>query len=58
MEAIMKDPILFGDYRAALSETEPRLYEELQDYEVAKALFQVQCSHTLQLELEASVKVL
>lgn len=41
MEAIMRDPILFGDYRAALSETDPRAYEDIQDYDVAKALFQV-----------------
>lgn len=37
----MKDPILFGDYRCALSETEPRVYEDIQDYDASKALFQV-----------------
>lgn len=41
MEAVMKDPILFGDYRLALSETEPRVYEDIQDYDASKALFQV-----------------
>lgn len=37
----MRDPILFGDYRAALNEAEPRVYEDIQDYEASKALFQV-----------------
>lgn len=36
----MRDPILFGDYRTALDESEPRLYEDIQDYDAAKALFQ------------------
>uniref|UniRef100_A0A669C7U5 Dynein axonemal heavy chain 10 n=1 Tax=Oreochromis niloticus TaxID=8128 RepID=A0A669C7U5_ORENI len=27
------DPILFGDYRTALSDTEPRVYEDIQDYD-------------------------
>ncbi|XP_031712248.1 dynein heavy chain 10, axonemal [Anarrhichthys ocellatus] len=40
MEAVMRDPILFGDYRTALSEMEPRVYEDIQDYDVSKALFQ------------------
>lgn len=37
----MKDPILFGDYRLALRETETRVYEDIQDYDASKALFQV-----------------
>lgn len=41
MEAVMKDPILFGDYRAALSETEPRVYEDIANYDVSRAIFQV-----------------
>lgn len=41
MEVVIKDPILFGDYRCALSETEPRVYEDIQDYDASKALFQV-----------------
>lgn len=41
LEAVMKDPILFGDYRLALRETEPRVYEDIQDYDASKALFQV-----------------
>ncbi|KAK9522770.1 hypothetical protein VZT92_019216 [Zoarces viviparus] len=40
MEAVMRDPILFGDYRTALSKMEPRVYEDIQDYDVSKALFQ------------------
>lgn len=41
VEEVMKDPILFGDYKLALSETEPRVYEDIQDYDASKALFQV-----------------
>ncbi|TWW60421.1 Dynein heavy chain 10, axonemal [Takifugu flavidus] len=40
MEAVMTDPILFGDYSNALSETEPRVYEDVLDYEASKILFQ------------------
>ncbi|XP_022239390.1 dynein heavy chain 10, axonemal-like [Limulus polyphemus] len=34
------DPILFGDYRTALEEGGSRVYEDIQDYEAAKSLFQ------------------
>ncbi|XP_074463065.1 dynein axonemal heavy chain 10 [Larus michahellis] len=40
LEYAMRDPILFGDFRMALSEGEPRIYEDIQDYDAAKALFQ------------------
>ncbi|KAI5166248.1 Dynein Heavy Chain 10, Axonemal [Manis pentadactyla] len=40
MELVMRDPILFGDFRTALQEEETRIYEDIQDYEAAKALFQ------------------
>ncbi|XP_053327864.1 dynein axonemal heavy chain 10 [Spea bombifrons] len=40
LENAMKDPILFGDYRTALNEGEPRVYEDIQDYDAAKAVFQ------------------
>ena len=40
-EVVMRDPILFGDFRMALQEEETRIYEDIQDYEAAKALFQV-----------------
>ncbi|XP_055003053.1 dynein axonemal heavy chain 10 [Sorex araneus] len=39
-EVVMRDPILFGDFRMALNEEETRVYEDIQDYEAAKALFQ------------------
>lgn len=41
LEHVMRDPILFGDFRMALNESEPRVYEDIQDYDAAKALFQV-----------------
>lgn len=40
-EAVMKDPILFGDYSNALDESEPRVYKDIIDYDASKALFQV-----------------
>ncbi|XP_064322361.1 dynein axonemal heavy chain 10 [Phalacrocorax carbo] len=40
LEQAMRDPILFGDFRMALNEGEPRIYEDVQDYDAAKALFQ------------------
>ncbi|KAM8812104.1 dynein axonemal heavy chain 10 [Rhynchonycteris naso] len=40
VESVMRDPILFGDFRMALQEEETRVYEDIQDYEAAKALFQ------------------
>ncbi|KAK2497325.1 hypothetical protein MC885_009648 [Smutsia gigantea] len=40
VEVVMRDPILFGDFRMALQEEETRVYEDIQDYEAAKALFQ------------------
>ena len=39
-EYIFRDPVLFGDYRNALDLGEPRIYEDIQDYEAAKALFE------------------
>lgn len=41
----MRDPVLFGDYGTALSDTEPRIYKDIWDYDVAKALFQVLSSY-------------
>ncbi|XP_039327853.2 dynein axonemal heavy chain 10 isoform X2 [Saimiri boliviensis] len=40
VEVVMRNPVLFGDFRMALHEGEPRIYEDIQDYEAAKALFQ------------------
>ncbi|XP_072163343.1 dynein axonemal heavy chain 10-like [Diadema setosum] len=39
-ENAMRDPLLFGDFRTALDEGEPRMYEDIQDYDAAKAIFQ------------------
>ena len=36
----MRDPLLFGDYRTALQPDQPRVYEDIQDYEAAKGLFE------------------
>ena len=38
MDTVGREPILFGDYRNALTE-DPRLYEDIVDYEAAKAIF-------------------
>ena len=35
----LRDPILYGDYRNTLLE-QPRLYEDLVDYDAAKAMFE------------------
>jgi dynein heavy chain len=40
LDFVLRDPCLFGDYKNALEESEPRLYEDIQDFEAAKALFQ------------------
>uniref|UniRef100_A0A8C4TE89 Dynein axonemal heavy chain 10 n=1 Tax=Erpetoichthys calabaricus TaxID=27687 RepID=A0A8C4TE89_ERPCA len=40
LESAIRDPILFGDYRTALNDAEPRVYEDIQDYDASKALFQ------------------
>ncbi|KAI7812536.1 putative dynein heavy chain 10 [Triplophysa rosa] len=39
LDSAMRDPILFGDYRTALN-SEPRVYEDVLDYDASKALFQ------------------
>ncbi|XP_024136867.1 dynein heavy chain 10, axonemal isoform X4 [Oryzias melastigma] len=39
-EAVLADPILFGDYRAAREDHEPRVYEDIGDYDVSRAIFQ------------------
>ncbi|KAJ8266677.1 hypothetical protein GJAV_G00133350 [Gymnothorax javanicus] len=39
LEYAMRDPVLFGDYRNALGESEPRVYEDIQDYGASHALF-------------------
>ena len=44
LEFVVRNPILFGDFRTALDESEPRLYEDVQDYEATKAVFQEVCT--------------
>ena len=39
-EYVLRDPVLFGDYKNTFEESEPRLYEDIQDFDAAKALFQ------------------
>lgn len=38
-EYSMRDPLLFGDFRNACNEDEPRYYEDLLDYEAIYSLF-------------------
>lgn len=40
VEFALRDPILFGDYRNASNENDPRFYEDLLDYEAIYFLFQ------------------
>ena len=45
MEKALHDPLLFGDYPTALQSDQPRLYEDIQDYDAAKGLFdEVHCT--------------
>ena len=39
-EYIMRDPLLFGDYRNAMKEDGSRIYEDLLDYDAIYYLFQ------------------
>lgn len=39
-QVAMRDPLLFGDYRTALTPEQPRVYEDIQDYDAAKGLFE------------------
>ena len=40
MEFVLADPILYGDYRNALDENEPRIYEDLSDHATIKVIFE------------------
>lgn len=45
-ELIFRQPSLFGDYRTALDMGEARIYEDLQDYEATKSIFdEVKTNH-------------
>ena len=46
VDTVNREPILFGDYRNALTE-DPRLYEDIVDYEAAKAVFDEVCNALL-----------
>lgn len=35
----LRDPMLYGDFRNAINEDEPRFYEDLLDYEAVYNLF-------------------
>ena len=39
VEFVLREPILFGDYRNTLT-GEPRVYEDVVDYEAVKAVFE------------------
>ena len=47
VEVACKEPLLYGDYRTALQPEQPRLYEDLQDYEAARGLFGEVCYSTM-----------
>jgi dynein heavy chain len=40
LQYVMRDPLLFGDYRNAMTAGEPRIYEDLLDYDAIYYLFQ------------------
>ena len=45
LDYVKRDPILFGDYRAALKPDQVRAYEDIEDYDAAKKLFEeVSCA--------------
>ena len=58
VETALRDPLLFGDYRTALNPEVPRIYEDIQDYDAAKGLFEeVLCSmYILVLQSRLGVK--
>lgn len=39
IEYTLRDPLLFGDFRNAINDGEPRFYEDLLDYEAVYNLF-------------------
>ena len=39
MEVALRDPLLYGDYTNALQSDQPRYYEDIQDFDTAKKLF-------------------
>ena len=45
LETAIRDPLLFGDYRTALNPEVPRIYEDIQDYDAARGLFEEVCTY-------------
>jgi len=43
-ETALRDPLLYGDYRTALNPDVPRIYEDIQDFDAAKGLFEEVCN--------------
>lgn len=45
---VFRDPLLYGDFRNAMNEAEPRFYEDLVDYHAVHALFEevINCIYT------------
>lgn len=58
LEFVERNPIMYGDFRTALEEAEPRLYEDVQDYEATKAIFQEVRFNTLSLSLQGRTLIL
>ena len=57
-EFVLRNPCLYGDFRTAMEESEPRLYEDIQDYDAAKALFQEVCYIHIEYLIVLSVKLI
>ena len=49
MEVALREPLLYGDYTNALQSDQPRYYEDIQDFDTAKKLFDEVLKHTLPL---------
>ena len=44
VQMALRDPLLYGDYRTALFPEQARVYEDIQDYDAAKGLFEEVCN--------------
>ncbi len=45
VQLALKDPLLYGDYGTALTPDQPRVYQDVQDYDAAKGLFEEVSQH-------------
>lgn len=43
LQFVLRDPMLYGDFKNACNEDEPRFYEDLLDYEAVYNLFLEVC---------------